>query len=48
VRYEVTPIKGSTRSGKLDADGWARLGGLDPGSCRVRFPDLDATEMEAD
>jgi hypothetical protein len=33
---------GAIRLGRLDQDGRARIAGLDPGSCKVSFPNLDA------
>lgn len=37
--YEVLTPAGRTISGTLDEEGCARLEGLDPGDCKVRFPD---------
>jgi type VI secretion system secreted protein VgrG len=40
--YKVTLPDGSTvASGTLDAKGKARVEGIDPGSCKVTFPNLD-------
>jgi hypothetical protein len=39
--YRIELPDGTTRSGRLDAQGRARIDGLDPGSCRITFPDLD-------
>lgn len=49
-RYDVTLPDGSVRTGRLDAEGRAYFGDLDPGSCRVRWPDRDdeATMLERD
>jgi hypothetical protein len=41
-QYAVTLPDGAIRVGRLDAEGRARLAGLDPGTCKVSFPDLDA------
>lgn len=32
---------GSTKSGRTDANGFARIDGVDPGTAKVSFPDLD-------
>lgn len=37
--YEVLTPTGQTIKGTLDDEGCARLDGLDPGDCKVRFPD---------
>ncbi|HEU4436934.1 MAG TPA: hypothetical protein VFR89_06695 [candidate division Zixibacteria bacterium] len=44
--YEVKLADGSVRSGKLDKDGKARLAGVKPGSCEVRFPKIDKKEWK--
>jgi hypothetical protein len=45
ARYQITLPSGTTREGLLDSEGKARLDGLDPGSCRIVFPDFDATDF---
>lgn len=40
-RYWILLTDGTTREGRLDQNGRAYFGGLDPGECDVRFPDLD-------
>ncbi len=41
-RYRVTLPDGETVSeGTLDERGLARLDGIEPGSCKITFPDLD-------
>jgi len=40
-RYWIELPDGSVREGALDEHGRAYFGGLDPGSCEVRWPDLD-------
>lgn len=45
-RFEITLPDGSKASGRLDADGLARLEGLDPGTCQVCLPDLDRDAWE--
>jgi len=44
ARYQVTLPDGSVREGKLNEEGWARIEGVDPGTCQVTFLDLDARE----
>jgi len=44
ARYRVTLPDGSVREGKLNEEGWARIEGVDPGTCQVTFLDLDARE----
>jgi type VI secretion system secreted protein VgrG len=42
VRYRVTLPDGATLAeGTTDDKGSARVDGIDPGSCKVTFPDLD-------
>ena len=41
-RYRVVPPDGTVREGFLDAKGQARVEGIDPGTCQVTFPNLDA------
>jgi hypothetical protein len=43
-RYRLTLPDGSVRDGRLDARGFARVDGFDPGTCQVTFPDLDRRE----
>jgi len=40
-QYQVALPDGTIRAGRLDADGRARIEGLDPGTCKVSFPNLD-------
>lgn len=44
ARYELELADGSTRDGRLDAMGFARIEGIAPGSCNVRFPGFDGRE----
>jgi len=39
-RYRVELPDGAVREGMLDENGRARINGLDPGTCKVSFPDL--------
>jgi type VI secretion system secreted protein VgrG len=42
--YRITLPDGTTLAeGRLDMKGRARVDGIDPGTCKVTFPDLDAT-----
>ena len=40
-RFFVELPDGSTRAGRLGSDGTARIEGVDPGTAKVSFPDLD-------
>jgi type VI secretion system secreted protein VgrG len=40
-RYQITLPDGTVDEGTLDENGKARVDGIDPGSCKVTFPDLD-------
>ena len=40
-RYRLELTDGSTREGRLDDKGQARVDGIDPGNCTVTFPALD-------
>jgi len=39
--YEITLPDGSKAAGTLDGKGFARVDGIDPGTCKVTFPNLD-------
>ncbi|GBC93877.1 hypothetical protein HRbin15_02379 [bacterium HR15] len=43
-RYRLKLPDGSIREGRLDANGRARVDGIEPGTALVCFPDLDASE----
>jgi type VI secretion system secreted protein VgrG len=45
-KYEINLPDGSVASGTLDEKGLARVEGIDPGTCRVTFPDLDKDAWE--
>ncbi len=46
-RYRVTLPDGSTvAEGTLDDKGFAHIGNIDPGTCKVTFPDLDREAWE--
>jgi hypothetical protein len=44
VRYQLKITDGSMRTGTLGADGVLRVPGIDPGTCEISFPDIDASE----
>jgi hypothetical protein len=39
--YRITLPDGSTVEGDLDKKGFARVNGIDPGTCQITFPNLD-------
>jgi uncharacterized Zn-binding protein involved in type VI secretion len=41
-RYRVVPPDHKPMEGFLDEKGFARIDGIDPGTCTISFPDLDA------
>ena len=43
-RYRLRLPDGSIREGRLDANGRARVDGIDPGTAQVCFPDIDAND----
>src|SRR5262245_11186391 len=43
-KYRIELPDGSTRQGVLNSEGVAWEGNLDPGTCKITFPDLDGTE----
>jgi hypothetical protein len=45
-RYRVTVPGGVVEEGNLDAKGRARINGIDPGTCDISFPDIDAREWK--
>jgi type VI secretion system secreted protein VgrG len=45
-RYKITLPDGSVASGSLDENGQAEITGIDPGSCKITFPDLDKEAWE--
>ena len=46
VRYELKLPDGVVLDGQLDGEGRARVDDIDPGSCEISFPDLDAEAWE--
>ena len=45
-KYKIETADGQVSEGTLGSDGKARLDGIEPGSCKVSFPDLDAEAWE--
>jgi hypothetical protein len=41
TRYCIVLPDGGKREGCLNSNGYARVDGIDPGSCKITFPDLD-------
>jgi hypothetical protein len=39
--YEITVPDGTVEKGTLDGKGFARVDGIDPGTCKITFPKLD-------
>jgi len=39
--YEIELPDGSTKEGNLDSQGQARVDGIDPGNCKITFPNID-------
>ena len=44
--YKITLPDGKVQEGRLDSRGRARLEGMDPGKCKVEFPNLDKDAWE--
>jgi hypothetical protein len=45
--YQIELPDGRVVRGRLDSEGKARFRNIDPGTCRVSFPEIDAAEWEA-
>ena len=45
-KYKIEMPDGSVAQGTLDGDGLARKEGIDPGTCKISFPDLDQDAWE--
>ena len=43
---EIELPDGSVASGSLDPKGFARIEGIEPGQCKISFPDLDKDAWE--
>jgi hypothetical protein len=46
-RYRITLPDSSVREGQLDQFGKARVNDIDPGTCKISFPDFDAADWKA-
>ncbi len=46
VRYRITPPGGNPVEGRLNEHGQAGLYNIDPGNCKITFPDLDKDAWE--
>lgn len=46
-RYRIVLADESVREGRLDQFGRALITGIDPGTCKVSFPDFDAADWKA-
>lgn len=44
--YQVELPDGSAIAGDLDGKGQARIEGIDPGNCKVSFPNRDAKDWK--
>lgn len=45
--FEIEEAGGKVIAGKLDPNGKVRVEGVDPGTCKVRFPERDAREWRS-
>lgn len=45
-QYEIELPDGSVASGTLDQRGFVRVDGIEPGTCKIRFPRLDRRAWE--
>lgn len=45
-KYKITLPDGRVTTGTLDQNGFARVDGIDPGTCQVTFPELDKDAWE--
>jgi hypothetical protein len=46
VKYRITPPGGAPVEGRLNEHGQAGVYGIEPGSCKITFPDLDKDAWE--
>ena len=44
--YKIRLPDGTVKTGYLDSRGLARVDGIDPGTCKVTFPELDKTTWD--
>ena len=45
-KYKITLPDDSVAQGTLDNNGFAHIGGIDPGTCKITFPELDKDAWE--
>jgi len=45
-KYKITLPDDSVAQGTLDNNGFARVDGIDPGTCKITFPELDKDAWE--
>jgi type VI secretion system secreted protein VgrG len=45
-KYKITLPDGAVAQGTLDEKGFARVEGIDPGTCQITFPELDKDAWE--
>ena len=45
-RYIITLPDETAAGGTLDEKGFARVDGIEPGTCKITFPDLDKEAWE--
>jgi len=45
-KYKITLPDGKEKEGTLDANGKAKVTGIDPGTCKITFPRLDLTTWQ--
>ena len=45
-KYKITLPDDTVAEGTLDNNGFARVDGIDPGTCKVTFPELDKDAWE--
>ena len=45
-KYKITLPDDSVAQGTLDNKGFARIDGIDPGTCKITFPELDKDAWE--
>jgi hypothetical protein len=46
VKYRITPPGGAPKEGRLNEHGQAGLYEIEPGNCKITFPDLDKEAWE--
>ncbi|HBI23675.1 MAG: hypothetical protein A2Y48_01665 [Nitrospirae bacterium RIFCSPLOW2_12_42_9] len=47
VKYRIELPNGSVKEGTLNSSGKAYIDGIDPGTCKVSFPNIDTAEWKA-